>query len=345
MAVFLDAHDVAAIVNETGLESFWLRLHDYLRHDFLRWEEFDKSPRSACHFPSGVIELMPASDHAAYAFKFVNGHPGNTRRGLQTVVAFGALADVETGYPLLLADMTLATAFRTGAASALAARSLARPDSRTMAIIGLGAQSEFQACAFRVIMGVDNLRIFDIDPRAAEKFARNMARFDVSIIRCSSAEEATVDADIVTTITADKKRATVLSGNMIGAGAHINALGGDCPGKTEISRDLLLRSNIFVEYAPQTRLEGEIQQLAPDHPVTEIWETISGAKPGRRSEREITLFDGVGFAVEDFSVLRLLMDLSRETGVGQTIELVAELADPKNLFGLLQLRNNERRYA
>lgn len=339
MAVFLDACDVAKIVNEIGLERFWLRLRDYLRDDFLLWEEFDKSPRSACHFQNGVIELMPAADRETYAFKFVNGHPGNTRRGLQTVVAFGALADAETGHPRLLADMTLATAFRTAAMSALAAGYLARPRSRTMALIGLGAQSEFQACAFLTLMGVGSLRIFDIDPQAAHKFERNMARFDLSIIRCASAEEATDGADIVTTITADKKRATVLTGNMVGPGVHLNALGGDCTGKTELSRDLLLRSSIFVEYAPQTRVEGEIQQLPPDHPVTEVWETISGAKPGRQSDREITLFDGVGFAMEDFSALRLLMDLSGETGVGETIELVAELPDPKNLFGLLQAQN------
>jgi ornithine cyclodeaminase len=342
MVTFLNAKDVARIVNQVGLRLFWFRLIDYLRHDFERWESFEKSPRLASHSKSGVIELMPTSDGETYGFKFVNGHPGNTLQGLQTVTAFGMLADVATGYPRLLADMTLATAFRTAATSALAARHLARPDSRTMAIIGLGAQSEFQACAFQAALGVNRLRVFDIDDDAAEKFKRNMAGAGISLVRCASAQDAVIGADIVTTITADKKNATILSDNMVGAGTHINAIGGDCPGKTELARDILLRSEIFVEYAPQTRIEGEIQQLGLDHPVTELWEVVAKRKPGRQSANAITIFDSVGFAVEDFSVLRLLRDLASETGVGEEIDLIAEPADPKNLFGLLQSQESDR---
>lgn len=336
MAAFLSARDVARIVDRTGMRRFWLRLVDYLREDFTAWPEFDKWPRFASHSPGGVIELMPASDGGAFAFKYVNGHPGNTRLGLQTVVAFGALSDVQTGYPVLLADMTLATAFRTAATSALAARHLARPESRTMALIGLGAQSEFQASAFQAVLGVDRLRIFDIDPAAADKFERNMAGAGVTLTRCANAREAAYGADIVTTITADKKRATILTRDMIAPGMHVNGVGGDCPGKTELSRELLLDAEIFVEYAPQTRLEGDIQQLPADHPVTELHEVVSGRSRGRASASSITVFDSVGFAVEDFSVLRLLRDLSIETGVGEEIELVAAPANPKDLFSLLR---------
>lgn len=334
MVTFLSARDIARIVGEVGARRFWLRLVDYLRHDFMRWDAFEKSPRYASHSPRGVIELMPTSDGEAFAFKFVNGHPGNTHFNLQTVVAFGALADVETGYPTLIADMTLATAFRTGATSALAAAHLARPDSKTMALIGLGAQSEFQACAFHAVLGVDRLRVFDVDADAVEKFERNMADFGLTIIRCANARSAASGADIITTITADKKFATILADDMVQPGTHINAVGGDCPGKTELARELLLRSEICVEYAPQTRSEGEIQQLDPDHPVTELRDILAG-HAGRTSKDAITIFDSVGFAIEDFSVLRLLRDLARETGVGRTIELIAEPADPKDLFSLL----------
>ncbi|PPC90094.1 MAG: ornithine cyclodeaminase, partial [Methylocystis sp.] len=113
-------------------------------------------------------------------------------------------------------------------------------------------------------------------------------------------------------------------------------------GKTELARDLLLRSQIFVEYAPQTRSEGEIQQLGPEHPVTELREILAGHRPGRISKDAITIFDSVGFAIEDFSVLRLLRDLARETGVGRNIELIAEPADPKDLFSLLHPLDAER---
>jgi ornithine cyclodeaminase len=335
MAIFLSAQDVARLVRRIGARDFWFTLVDYLREDFGRWRGFDKSPRFASHSPGGAIELMPTSDGATFAFKYVNGHPGNTALGLQTVVAFGALADVGTGYPFFLSEMTLATAMRTAATSVLAARHLARPESQTMALIGLGAQAEFQACAFHAVLGVDRLRVFDLDPEAHEKFERNMAPSGVEIAHCADAREAARGADIVTTITADKKRATILSDDMIGPGTHINAVGGDCPGKTELARELLLRADIFVEYAPQTRIEGEIQQLDPGHPVTELHDALIRARPGRRSPEAITIFDSVGFAVEDFSVLRLLFDLARETGVGGEIELTAAPANPKDLFALL----------
>ena len=177
---------------------------------------------------------------------------------------------------------------------------------------------------------------------AAEKFLRNMADSGLSIIRCASAQDAVIGADIVTTITADKRRATILSDNMVGAGTHLNAVGGDCPGKTELARDILSRAEIFVEYAPQTRLEGEIQQLSADHPVTELWEVVAGRKPGRRSRRAITIFDAVGFAIEDFSVLRLLRDLADELEIDDEIDLIARPDDPKNLFALLRAPQTDR---
>lgn len=336
MVTILNARDVAKLVQRVGMRPLWFRLVEYLRQDFARWSSFEKSPRYASHSRGGVIELMPASDGEIFAFKYVNGHPGNAALCLQTVVAFGALADVETGYPVFLSDMTLATALRTAATSILAARHLARPESRSMAIIGLGAQSEFQASAFHEVMGIDRLRIFDVDQEATEKFLKNLAHLGLEIARCVDAREAACGADIVTTVTADKKRATILSSDMIAPGVHINAVGGDCPGKTELARDLLLQSEIFVEYAPQTRIEGEIQQLDPEHPVTELHEAIAGAHLGRSRADAITVFDSVGFAVEDFSVLRLLRDLSQEIGVGAEIDLMAAPANPKDLFGLLR---------
>jgi ornithine cyclodeaminase len=279
-------------------------LAGFVEADFRRWPEFDKTPRVASHSVDGVIELMPTSDGTTYGFKYVNGHPKNMRRGLQTVTAFGLLAEVGTGYPQLLCEMTILTALRTAATSAVAARHLARPGSRTMAIIGNGAQSEFQAIAFKALLGIDRLRLYDIDRSASVKCAENLARHGLHIEICDGVAEAVEGADIVTTVTADKQNATILTDNLVGAGQHINAVGGDCPGKTELHRDILLRSDIFVEYPPQTRIEGEIQQLAPDHPVTELWRVIVGEAAGRRSLDQVTLFDYVGFATEDFSALR-----------------------------------------
>ena len=142
-------------------------------------------------------------------------------------------------------------------------------------------------------------------------------------------------AQILTTCTADKRNATVLTDNLVGAGVHINAIGGDCPGKTELAKAILLRSDIFVEFPPQTRIEGEIQQLDADYPVTELWQVISGTAPGRTRDDQITLFDSVGFAIEDFSALRYLRDAVDRTGLCHMLDLLADPDDPRDLYGML----------
>jgi ornithine cyclodeaminase len=332
---FVSVDHMMKLVHAIGIERMLSDIAGYIEEDFRRWEIFDKTPRIASHSLEGVIELMPTSDGKLYGFKYVNGHPKNMKAGLQTVTAFGLLSDVATGYPVLLSEMTILTALRTAAMSAVAARHLAPKHAATMAIIGNGAQSEFQAFAFRAILGIENLRLYDVDPAATEKCARNLARHGFRIIRCATAMEAVEGAEIVTTVTADKQYATILTDNMVGPGIHINAVGGDCPGKTEIHRDVLLRSSIFVEYPPQTRIEGDIQQLAPDHPIEELWKVIAGVAPGRSDARQITLFDSVGFAIEDFSALRYIHERIRETGTYVDLDLIADPDDPRDLFGML----------
>lgn len=332
---FVSVDNMMRLVLSIGVERFLTELATYIEEDFRRWPTFDKTPRVASHSADGVIELMPTSDGTLYGFKYVNGHPKNMREGKQTVTAFGVLADVGSGYPMLLSEMTLLTALRTGATSAMAARCLAPKGSLTMAIIGNGAQSEFQALAFRAILGIANLRLYDIDPAATEKCRRNLAPLGFSITVCRSGQEAVEGADVITTVTADKQYATILTDNMVGSGVHINAVGGDCPGKTELHRDILKRSSIFVEYAPQTRIEGEIQQLAADHPVTELWEVLRGATPGRTAPDEVTLFDSVGFAIEDFSALRYVRDKLAGTSFYQELDLLADPDEPRDLYGML----------
>ncbi|HEY4249973.1 MAG TPA: ornithine cyclodeaminase [Roseomonas sp.] len=332
---FVSVDNMMKLVLAIGVDRVLTELAGYIEDDFRRWGSFDKTPRIASHSHDGVIELMPTSDGQLYGFKYVNGHPRNTRQGLQTVTAFGMLADVGSGYPMLLTEMTLLTALRTAATSALAAKYLAPEGARTMAIIGNGAQAEFQALAFQALLGIDRLRLFDIDAAASRKCARNLAGLGFAITLCRSGQEAVEGAAIITTITADKQNATILTDNMVGAGQHINAVGGDCPGKTELHRDILLRAAIFTEYTPQTRIEGEIQQLPPDHPVTELWQVITGQAPGRTSADQLTLFDSVGFAIEDFSALRYVRDKLPGTGCFEELDLLADPDEPRDLFGML----------
>ncbi len=332
---FVSVDHMMKLVLNIGVDVFLKELAAYVEEDFRRWELFDKTPRVAAHSDEGVIELMPTSDGTLYGFKYVNGHPKNTREGLQTVTAFGVLADVASGYPILLTEMTMLTALRTAATSAVVAKYLAPENSHTMAMIGNGAQCEFQALAFKALLGVDHLRLYDIDRSASEKVARNLqnAGFDIQI--CSSVEAAVEGAQIITTVTADKQNATILTDNIVGAGVHINGVGGDCPGKTELHADILQRSDIFVEYTPQTRIEGEIQQLPQDHPVTEMWEVITGKKQGRTSKQQITLFDSVGFATEDFSALRYVRDKLEGTEYFVQLDMLADPDEPRDLYGML----------
>jgi ornithine cyclodeaminase len=338
MVNYIGTARLRELVARIGPARFIEELAGEIEADYRRWSEFEKSARLASHSTNGVIELMPTSDGKLYSFKYVNGHPKNTAKGLLTVTAFGVLADVETGYPVLLSEMTFVTALRTAAISALAGRRMARPTSRVMAIIGNGAQSEFQAIAFHRVVGIREVRLYDTDSRATAKLIRNLTRLqipDLTVSRCTSTAEAVRGADIVTTVTADKCNATILSPEMIEPGMHLNAVGGDCPGKTELHADILHAENlrIVVEFEPQARIEGEIQQLGGGGRVVELADILLDRQPARMNDQEVTLFDSVGFALNDFSALRYLHRLNAEQpDGGQRIDLIPEPDDPKDLF-------------
>ena len=340
MVNYIGVSDIVRLVKKTGTGTFIERLANEIEQDYRRWSEFEKSARLASHSSVGVIELMPTSDGRLYSFKDVNGHPQNTAAGLLTVTAFGVLADVATGYPLLLSELTVTTALRTAAMSALAAKYLARSDSRVMALIGNGAQGEFQAIGFHRLLGIQELRIFDTDPTATAKLERNLRSSaelgDLSLLRATSSADACKGADIITTVTADKCRAVILTPPMIAPGTHLNAVGGDCPGKSELHRDVLRMPNVrvIVEYEPQSRIEGEVQQMSPDYPVIEFADVARGNALGRTSAADITVFDSVGFALEDYSALRFLYSLLQaEGGDARQIDLVPLLDNPKDLYG------------
>lgn len=334
MVTYIGTRDMQAHLQKQGVENAIAKMAEMIRDDYLRWDAFDKSARVASHSEVGVIELMPTSDGQRYSFKYVNGHPKNTQEGLLTVTAFGVLADVETGYPRVLSELTLTTAIRTAATSALAAKYMARANSKSMALIGNGAQSEFQALAFYALLGIKEFRLYDIDPSATAKLIKNLSRYpQLKLIAAKSTSEAVRGADIVTTVTADKTNATILTPEMIEPGMHINGVGGDCPGKTELHRDIVKNARVVVEFEAQSRIEGEVQQMPADFPVTEFWQIVKGQVQGRTSDTEVTLFDSVGFALEDFSAMRYI-----EKHVVQAnstmLDLVPELLNPKDLFGM-----------
>ena len=335
MVQFVSVENIIRLINDRGIETILRGIADRIEDDYKRWDEFEKQPRIPSHSKRGVIELMPTSDGETYGFKYVNGHPHNNEIGKQTVTGFGVLADVETGYPQFLSEMTILTALRTAAISALVGKYCAPQNASIMAMIGTGCQAEFQAHAFKALCGVKDIRIFDIDPQAMDKFEDNLKDSEFTITRCKNATEAVIGADIITTCTADQKKATILTDNMVGQGVHINAIGGDCPGKTELDADVLRKADIFVEFEPQTRIEGDIQQLSPDHPVTHIWKVFTGDVEARKSKSQVTVFDSVGFAMNDFSALMYIKDIVKGTDYAEDIDLLALPDNTKNLFGMI----------
>jgi ornithine cyclodeaminase len=332
---FLGAGAAVRLVRSLGVQAVLEGMANRIEADFRRWESFDKKARVANRSSEGVIELMPISDGRTWSFKYVNGHPGNLRHARPTVMAFGALARVDNGQPEFVAELTLTTALRTAATSALAARWLARPGSRTMALIGNGAQAEFQALAFQRLLGIDTLRLYDTDAAATRKLMRNLRDSGFAMVACDDAGDACSGADIITTATADQRHATIVTASMVAPGTHLNAVGGDSPGKTELHPDVVAAADVYVEFEPQTRVEGEIQQMPAGFVVTELWRVMGGVAPGRKDEDAVTLFDSVGFALEDFSALQFMRREGCALGLVEAIDLIPALDDPKDLYALV----------
>lgn len=334
---FVGVTAMAKMIHDYGVERCMTDLVAALEKDFLRWDQFEKSSRFASHSKNGVIELMPVSDGDMFACKYVNGHPINTKRDLQTVAAMGILSDVETGYPILLTEMCILTALRTAATSAMLAKYCAPAGAKVLALIGNGAQSEFQALAMKAVIGISDVRLYDIDPAASQKTADNLSDSGLKVTVCHTLEEAVLGAEIITTCTADKKNATILRDDIVKEGVYINAIGGDCPGKTELDANILRRADrVIVEFEPQTRIEGEIQQLASDFPVIEFHRILKGEVPARTSVNELIVFDGVGFASEDFTALVFLRNLIREQKGYEILEMIPQQDDPKNLYSVVK---------
>jgi ornithine cyclodeaminase len=332
----LTISDIQVIINTLGFEGFLQRLIKTLETDFRRWPDFQKSARQATHYAHGVIELMPCSDQEYYTFKYVNGHPKNTDSGKLNVVAIGQLSSVATGYPLMISEMTLLTALRTAATGALAANYLARDNSQSLAIIGNGAQSEFQTIALAHLFPIREVRYYDTDHQAMAKFATNLAGFPFALKPCLNIAEAIHGADMIVTATAAKKKQCLFTLDQLAPGTYIQGIGGDCPEKIELSRELMLNAKVVVEHTSQSIVEGDIQQCSAADIYAELWQLVCQIKAGRENDTEITVFDSVGFALEDFSILTMIYGLANELQLGSDCELLPEMDNPKDLYGLLR---------
>ena len=330
----LSYNNIVKIINTYGLLNFLDSTIKRLTYDYSRFNEFHLSNRHAVYSLEGVLELMPCADGEFYTFKYVNGHPKNHQLNKLTVAAIGMLAMQKDGYPLMLCDMTLLTAIRTACMTALVASHAALEKSSVLGLIGTGAQAEFLLYALRRVLPIKRCIYYDTDNFAQEKFRNNIS--DCDLIEAKSIEDLCSNSDIIISATAAKSKESLILPSWLTPGQLVCGLGGDAPNKTEFSPCIIEQSRVIVEYEPQTRIEGELQNCPNFKNVISVADILSGESKARESNQDIIFYDSVGFALEDFSVLMLLYSIIKESKE-YDFSLLPELSNVKNLFGALNV--------
>ncbi len=279
-------------------------------------------PKAYLTVENGDFRAMPAFLTGHAGMKWVNAHPGNRSHNLPSVMAVLIYNDPETGYPLAIMDATNITAYRTGAAAAIASKYLARPDSRSLGIIGAGTQAHTQIRAHMTLFNIDTINVFDIYTDSVEKLASDLPEFPIKV--CTIEEAAA--SDILCTLTPSRK--PVVLNEWIKEGTHINAVGADAAGKEELDPQILKRAMVVVDDIKQSTTGGEINVPIQKgiYSINDIHGTLAdlvlGKIPGRPDSQAVTIFDSTGIAIEDIAVAGLIYEKARQSGGYPTIDLV-----------------------
>ncbi|PTL83572.1 ornithine cyclodeaminase family protein [Vitiosangium sp. GDMCC 1.1324] len=290
------------------------------------------------HPHPGVLEWMPVMEVGRQAVvKLVGYNPANVEGvGLPTILSTISLYDVTTGHLRALCDGTFPTALRTGAASAVASRILARPDSRVLGLVGCGAQAVTQTHALSRLFSLERVVVYDRRPETAHDFARRVDFLGLPV-EAVPLEQVEREADILCTATSVEVGAgPVISGTHLKPHVHINAVGSDLPGKTELPRDFLLRALVCPDYLPQALVEGECQQLQPGDIGPSLFDLARTPELGRRHQGRPTVFDSTGFALEDQVVLEVLLTHAQNLGIGRMLQLESLADDPRDPYSFLR---------
>lgn len=276
-------------------------------------------PKVYLEVPDGDFRAMPAYVAGAAGVKWVNVHPQNPlRSGLPTVMALIIYSDPVTGAPLAVLDGTLITRYRTGAAAAVATRRLARPDARTIGLIGCGGQAEAHLLALTAVLSPERVYLADLRRENAERLAARFPHLDCRVVDVETA----CAADVLSTLT--PARQPFVRRAWLAPGCHINAMGADAPGKEELEPDVLLAARIFVDDWEQASHSGEINVPYRQGLLREIAGTLPDLLcdrvAGRTSPTEITIFDSTGLALQDIAVARLVYEEARRRAVGLEVD-------------------------
>lgn len=272
---------------------------------------------------SGYVE-----DFNLIGTKIASGYYQNYKLGLPPGVAVIILMDLKTSLPLAIMDGTYITAYRTGAAGAVAASVLARKDSSVIGMIGAGTQARMQVTALRELFSLEQIKVWDKYEDAARKYAEEISsQFGIEVLPYSNPENVVRDADIVVTVT--PSREPIVQANWIDDGMHINAIGADGPGKQELDPLIVKRADkIVVDSIKQCVSIGEIQHalarglISEDDIHAEIGRILIGEKLGRETDNEVTLFDSTGIAAQDIAAAQIVYQLAKERNIGQSVNLL-----------------------
>jgi len=281
---------------------------------------------------NGDLRAMPTflEDLDISAVKIVNVHPDNPiKTNLPTVMAVITLIDPTTGAPIAIMGGTTITDMRTGAAGSIAAKYLARNDSKTIGLVGAGAQARTQLMSLlEVYKKLEEVRVWSRTEKTKKHFVTETQQAYgnlIQVIAAASIRKAVEGADIVVTTTPSRK--PLVTNDMISAGMHINCIGADAVGKEELNPNILKRAKIVVDDWEQASHSGEINVpfskgvLSKKDVWAELGDIIAGTKTGRASNEEITVFDSTGLAIQDAATVELVYKKATSRKIGCFIDI------------------------
>jgi len=287
----------------------------------------------------GLVEWMPMLETGKHVMmKLVGYHPRNPELNqLPTILSDFSLYNATTGQVEAIVDGTLLTAIRTGAASAVASRVMAHPESRTVGLIGCGAQAVTQLHALSRVFDIDRVCFFDTDHNTVCSFEQRCRSF----IKTASFESASVErvvevSDIISVATSmDIGAGPVFADQPTKEHLHINAIGSDFPEKFEVPVELLKRSFVTPDVRAQAEIEGECQQLEPANIGEEFFEVLRRTEQHDQLQKRSTVFDSTGWVLEDYVVTKLFLDHAERLGIGTQISMGTGVEDPKSPYAFV----------
>jgi alanine dehydrogenase len=257
--------------------------------------------------------------------KVLTYFPHNPALGLPTIFGLIVLNDLKDGRPLAVLDGRYITASRTGAAGAVAAKYLARNNSSIVSVIGTGTQARSQVAALNEIIKISSVKVYGRNHKNRSRYVEEMSkRFSFQFQAFDTVKEAVEDTDII--VTATPSTSALVQDEWVQGGVHINAIGADTPGKQELDPKTVARAKVVVDSLSQCVENGEIQtaikmNLLKKENICELSEIVLGKKKGRLDEKEITLFDATGMAIEDITTAFAAYRLAVDRGVGVKVQL------------------------